>query len=33
MDAAFSAAPDGSGYTVMSVICESYEEKGLFSRK
>ena len=28
-----SAALDGSGYTVMNVICEPYEKKGLFGRK
>ena len=28
-----TAALDGSGYTVMSVTCESYEKKGLFGRK
>ena len=28
-----TAALDGSGYTVMSVTCEPYEKKGLFSRK
>lgn len=28
-----TAALDGSGYTVMSVICEPYEKKGLFRRK
>ena len=27
------AALDGSGYNVMSVTCEPYEKKGLFSRK
>ena len=27
------AALGGSGYTVMSVICEPYEKKGLFGKK
>ncbi|EGC04367.1 hypothetical protein CUS_4440 [Ruminococcus albus 8] len=26
-------ALDGSGYTVMSVTCETYEKKGFFSKK
>ena len=28
-----TAALNNSGYTVMSVICEPYEKKGLFGRK
>ena len=28
-----TAALEDSGYIVMSVICEPYEKKGLFSRK
>jgi copper chaperone CopZ len=28
-----TAALGGSGYTVMSVICEPYEKKGLFGKK
>ena len=28
-----AAALDGSGYKVLSAVCEPYEKKGLFSRK
>ena len=28
-----TTALNGSGYTVMNVICEPYEKKGLFGRK